>query len=86
MKATKDHISLETLNLLKECGVNEDTPFTWQEILWEYAENFFGSNLIHYNNITWIQRTRDILSLLQQKKYDEADEYFREHCILINNK
>ena len=84
MKATKDHISLETAKLLKDCGVESkyewgcdghhfcgeeeyeennyrveekwffsrfpEKPlgpaYTWQEILWEYAEEFFGGEYI----------------------------------------
>lgn len=85
MKANKDHISLETAKLLKDCGVesecvwihhhfatfeqkpklqegwsvrkgtslrvmsNELLPaFTWGEILWERAKEFFGSELIEF--------------------------------------
>ena len=111
MKATKDHISLETAKLLKDCGVESkeyylcigfyetdntieyyiedwiiddesgDHPaFTWQEILWEYNEIFFNNEYLQ-KSTTLITQT--ILTLLQQKKYEEADLYFREHCILI---
>lgn len=55
------------------------SSFTWQEILWEYPEEFFWDE---YWTDLW--ETDEILKLLQQKKYKEADLYFREHCILIN--
>lgn len=62
--------------------------YTWQEILWEYAGKFFHSSNLgrarlefdgewHYNHI------EHILNLLQQKKYQEADEYFRKNNNLI---
>lgn len=142
MKATKDHISLETAKLLKDCGVESkymygevwtgDTDnsvlkeniikqedglicyvklikkleisqgidqypvFTWQEILWEYAEEFFGKKIINtdlffenlnrYSQRAYERHGEVILHLLQQNKCDKADEYFREHCILINKK
>ena len=50
--------------------------YTWQEILWENAEEFFRKEHIFF-------RTIIILDLLQQKKYDEADKYFRDNCKLI---
>jgi hypothetical protein len=63
--------------------------YTWQEILWEYPERFFwGKNFSYdaeYDN-EWANGNFivfRILQLLQQKEYDEADEYFRRHCILI---
>jgi hypothetical protein len=31
----------------------------------------------------YITHTKYILHLLQQKKYNEADKYFRENCVLI---
>jgi len=127
MKATKDHISLETGRLLKNCEVKskrefrieKEQPtvisdkgalwrksvgkiypcFTWQEILWEYPKEFFGEeemtsselseNIVPHEdcNLCSIKRniyyTTIILGLLQQKKYEEADNYFRKHCILI---
>lgn len=142
MKATKDHISLKTAKLLKDCvvkskymygevwtgdtdnsvlkeniikqedglicyvklikkleisqGIVQCPAFTWQEILWEHAELFFGrktistdlffENLNRYSQRSYERHGEVILHLLQQKKYDKADEYFREHCILINNK
>ena len=51
--------------------------FTWQEILWENADKFFG--VIYERDFS-----KEILFLLQQKKYEEADKYLRDHCILIN--
>lgn len=53
--------------------------FTWQEILWEHAEEFFG--VIYERDFS-----KEILFLLQEKKYEEADLYFRENCILIQQK
>ena len=122
MKATKDHISLETAKLLKDCGVHtvvkskyvywkDNTPdcewvlsegkytpktveykyilraYTWQEILWEHAEKFFGKELItfgkYYLDQACLIHPVHLLRYLQERKYDEADEYFRKHCILI---
>lgn len=144
MKANKDHISLETAKLLKNCGIVSKTyfvltdkgivrladniggrlyahddnfagikltmyptypAFTWQEILWEYPKEFFGiytscfeydkEPIYQYIDHNYYEPIFDfdsiihpiqIMQLLQQKKYDEADLYFREHCILINKK
>ena len=156
MKATKQHISLETAKLLKDCGVEsqlayikensqytavnilhwevvdgewggvrrivfEETKdvfeiqgiyaYTWNEILWENAELFFGEEIVKvdltdgdlcllggvsdcgfddmgYAEISmkaYVFHTTIIKNKLQKKKYEEADLYFREHCILINN-
>lgn len=119
MNATKDHISLETAKMLKDCELNYDCTyvenyddvigwsvyregevtgeqydygffsseklhhwkefypaFTWQEILWEHEENFFEAGEI-------VKHTQKILLMIQAKLYNEADEYFREHCVLI---
>ena len=55
---------------------NEFYPaYTWQEILWDNNRDFLLDDDCNH-----------ILILLQQKKYEEADKYFREHCMLINNK
>lgn len=121
MKATKDHISLETAKLLDNCGIESkytcheaiwnrgtideeswmvvhDTKYignncrkqgkiiyplyTWQEILWEYPEKFFGDEFnVRFNMISYIE---NIVNLLAIKKYYEADLYFRENCKLIN--
>lgn len=128
MNATKDHTSLETGKLLKDCGVGSKyvfsnpggvwiavhsydimpdvelyPAFTWGEILWEHAEKFFGEkawndrgisykeclNLPEGEITNWTIRDEHeikILSLLQQKRYNEADEYFRNTCILISKK
>jgi len=133
MEATKDHISLETAKLLKDCGVESKyifqpsiagcyngiyetsggfaflpgekaqlkpeysyPAFTWGEILWEYAGEFFGKktistdlffeNLNRYSQRAYECHGEVILHLLQKKKYDEADEMFKETCVLINNK
>lgn len=59
--------------------------FTWQEILWEHAGKFFGDKGVYGKkekaNEFYPKR---ILDILQQQKYDEADLYFRNKCILIN--
>lgn len=93
MKATKDYISLETAKMLSDGSkmINEKVfynvmwdelpPYSWQEILWEYPEEFFNNKYIQKSYTTI---TETILSLLQQKKYEEADLYFRENCILIS--
>ena len=107
MKANKNHISLETSKLLKDCGVESEwgyyteaydnysdyklsnnphfwkgqpnyPAYTWQEILWEDAEKFFGGG-DSYRESCIIE----ILRLLQQKEYDEADKYFRDNCKII---
>jgi len=72
--------------------------YTWQEILWEHAVEFFGK-IRHcaeglvvrtYSNTdecvaftTTEYIERNLLFLLQKQKYEEADEYFRKNCILI---
>ena len=120
MEANKDHISLETAKLLKDCGVESENLFieyknsfnirnktkleclflihlsgtynrvypayTWQEILWEHAEEFFGEDYVYcggYSLPAFKEFPKDIILLLQQKKYKEADEYFRKNCIFI---
>lgn len=114
MKANKDHISLETAKLLKDCGVKSEyifgysmkgtendgyylkkrtekylftfyyPAFTWQEIEDE-AEEFLGVQewTTKYDTPSYFEKVKDLLYLRLEKKYDEADEYFREHCILI---
>ena len=70
-------------------GPNEWTDFapayTWQEILWEYPQEFFGEDA--YDTFGGFYRTCrfavDILDFLQDKEYDKADKYFRDNCILI---
>jgi hypothetical protein len=67
--------------------------YTWQEILWEYPKEFFEETcIIKHPHIVdrfcyWnIERvTEEILKNLRLKKYDEADLFFRENCILIKN-
>jgi hypothetical protein len=49
--------------------------YTWQEILWEYHDKFFGED-------DWIA-TPQILEYLQKKQYKQADGWFRIHCILL---
>lgn len=63
--------------------------YTWQEILWEYPVLFFGEKGVRSaTGLTQIPvkyyeiYPNQILHLLQQKKYDEADKYFQDHCIL----
>jgi len=72
---------------VSDCGGDSgsDYPaYTWQEILWENAEKFFGRNNGYYRlEDKHNEVAEDILYLLQQKKYEEADEYFRKNCILI---
>ena len=65
---------------------NEIYPaYTWQEILWEYPQEFFGSDLWFDNhNAKWWIYSDSIFRFLQKKKYDEVDQYFRDNCILIN--
>lgn len=63
--------------------------YTWQEILWEHAEEFFGENTpveidgFKTNYSSSYPYCCEILNLLQQKKYEEADLYFRKNCKLI---
>jgi hypothetical protein len=56
---------------------NQVAPaYTWQQILWENRDKFLsGINIPAYDYY--------LLKLLQQKKYEEADKYLREHTILI---
>ncbi len=71
------------------------SAYTWQEILWENPKEFFGDE----EKVVWVEtctfanhlvsekytpgKSAYILDLLQEKKYNEADQYFRENCILI---
>lgn len=87
-------------NPLKEESENYEVhypAFTWQEILWENADIFFnedtmmeernkkiGQSALFFDGPEYKYHSIIILELLQQKKYDEADEYFKEHCVLIN--
>ena len=66
--------------------------YSWREILWEYPEQFFGekgvrseTGLAQIPEKYYEIYPQYILNLLQQKKYNEADLYFRKHCILIKN-
>ena len=105
MQATKDHISLETAKLLKDCLVDQGhwytddgifhsvfpyttgnvyPAYTWQEILWEHAEEFWEDETKtedHRRGMDYA--TTKIKRFLQKKEYDNADLYFRKHCILI---
>ena len=62
--------------------------FTWWEILWKYPKQLLGSKRSGFNEGVLDRNfyTLYILRFLQQEQYDQADQYFREHCILINNK
>ncbi len=134
MEATKDFISLETAELLKNCGIESKNYFvvitdnshavksrgmgiypkaesdiikltldkamayplySWWEVLWKYADEFFGDadfggcpkcgyDWVCDSCYAYTYHSLVILNQLQMKKYKEADEYFREHCILIN--
>jgi hypothetical protein len=59
--------------------------YTWQEILWEYPQEFFGEDAYDtFGGYCHTCRfTVDILDFLQDKEYDKADKYFRDNCILI---
>ena len=70
------------------CAKDEIYPaYTWQEILWEYPRQFFGDKWrATYPAGGYCDEAgypSDILYLLQQKEYIEADELFKTHCILI---
>jgi len=54
--------------------------YTWDEILWKNDCKFF------INEYKFDLNCEAILHLLQQRKYEEADLYFRERCVfkLIN--
>lgn len=96
----KNNTSIDFINYLSGSHNRLYPAYTWQEILWEYAEEFFGEDEVLFENVqdfkTKISMKRflsanklamiEIGYLLQQKKYDEADEYFRKFCVLINNK
>lgn len=71
-------------------GVGEYPAYTWQEILWEYPQEFFGEDVYdtfgeycHTCNFHTCRFTVDILDFLQDKEYDKADKYFRDNCIYI---
>lgn len=61
--------------------------YTWQEILWEYPQEFFGkcseAVIPSAGYCDEAGCPAYLLALLQQKKYDQADKYFRDNCILI---
>lgn len=73
-------ISLEDIMGLS--GEDVYPAFTWQEILWEYPQDFFGYSAIDESKHIYI--AFEIIRLLQQKKYNEADLCFRKNCILLN--
>ena len=56
--------------------------YTWPEILWEHVDKFFGKG-ISDRRIDKVEILHSIVVLLQQKKYKEADKYFRKHCIFL---
>lgn len=60
--------------------------YTWQEILWENAEKFFGKPYIKNGHKDYFHPQKyyvlEIIDLLQQKKYQEADEYFRDNNLI----
>ena len=71
-------------------GDNEYYPaFSWQEILWEYPQKFFGEKSHYQVVVNYLTEfgydyiACELLVFLQQKKYEEADEYFKNHTILI---
>ena len=71
----------------------EHPTYTWQEILWEHPEKFFGEGTTqectrrggYITRPKTIVYGNQVLIFLQQKKYEEADLYFRKNCILIGN-
>lgn len=65
--------------------LNSFPAFTWQEILWEYSEEFFGAERNGYDKLMRDVHCEKIIWYLRNKIYDEADLYFRENCILIKN-
>jgi hypothetical protein len=75
-----------------EWGFYYYPAYTWNEILWENAEKFFGKRdimeernkkigqpALFFSGPEYKYHPIIILELLQQKKYQEADEYFRKH-------
>lgn len=76
-----EDFEFEVLSEEEICELDVETGefypcFSWQEILWEHTEEFFGCD---------IENAEILLKLLQEKKYEEADLCFRKHCILIKN-
>lgn len=55
----------------------------WVEILWKYPQEFLGDFFNFRLNDNPSPR-EEITNLLELKRYQEADKYFRENCILIN--
>ena len=97
-KTTKVKNVYKTITYVSEYDSVEDEKrlirinlpaFSWQEILWEHAEEFFPEykdgqdNNFAYSRSARFTILPRILELLQEKKYEEADLYFREKCILI---
>ena len=66
-------------------GAEVYPAFTWWEILWKYPKQLLGSKRSGFNEGVLDRNfyTLYILRFLQQEQYDQADQYFREHCILI---
>lgn len=63
--------------------------FTWQEILWEHTDKFFGDKNHYHVTVNNLEQlgydyiATQILIDLMHKRYDKADLYFRQNCILI---
>ena len=63
--------------------------YTWQEVLWEYAKQFFGNKLIeseHHQTPAFIYFAKLILVQLQRQDYEQAEKIFLENCILLKTK
>lgn len=81
--------SIEPSEDLTDDDIKSSYPaYTWQEVLLE-AKTFFGSEWIKHRDWynggeyrAYIIISEKLLRLLQQKKYEEADLYFRKNTIL----
>ena len=84
VKSDDTYVTPQTIKTDRLCFLEIETnleyypAFTWQDILWEHAEEFFEARGYELETILLY-----ILSLLRQGKHEEADIYFREHCVLI---
>lgn len=85
-----DDITFEKITKFKKLFASFYPAYTRQEILWEYLEEFFGRmSVCDYNlgaNFAFMRHAQIILEYLQQKKYQMADEYFRENSVLLSKK
>lgn len=60
--------------------------YTWQEILWVHAEEFFGKKYVCSGGCSvpaYVYYSKIILVQLQRKEYQKAEQIFIDNCILL---